>query len=54
MKKYAMTIGGRSVDASDHFAVLNPANGDAVGLAPKTTAAAVDLPGAAPPAAFSA
>ncbi|MBU6443677.1 MAG: aldehyde dehydrogenase family protein [Alphaproteobacteria bacterium] len=54
MKKYAMTIGGRSVNASDHFEVLNPANGEVVGLAPKTTAADVDRAVAAARAAFPA
>jgi hypothetical protein len=34
VKKYPIVVGGRSIEAADHFEVRNPARGEVVGLAP--------------------
>jgi len=41
--RYNLTIGGKSVPTKDHFEVRNPSTGAVVGLAPKASAADLDL-----------
>ena len=42
MKKYPIVVGGRSIEATDHFEVRNPATGEVVGLAPKASRSQLD------------
>ena len=42
MERYALVIDGKTVQAADHFEVLNPSTGAVAGLAPKASREQLD------------